>query len=449
MLERLGFTALTYGPFRAFFGANLVTNASWFVYNAAFGWLVLQISGSAATVGFAAFISGLPFLLLTLYAGLLTDRFGARPLVAISFALTGGLMFLLGVVALVPDVSLALVIVLAFAAGMTQTLGGPGYIAIVSDLVPTRAVSSGVALTFLGFNLGRITGGSDRRDPRRHLAARIRAHRRGPAAGPALGGVVADQDGAPAAHATVERDRRAARRGGTLRHELADAGRAHPDGLRARPRHRLPVPDAGGRGRVRDRRRGPRAPARRNRNRRALSGLIGETVMRRFGHGKTVFIGLATAAAAMVTFGLAPVPGIAIASMAFVGGGFLLYGAASLSLVQALSPPRLRGRLTSVFTLLYWGLMPVGGLLGGILAEATSAQFTMFVAGVGIAGISVIAMIARRQILSLRIGRDGVSADLVPEAVDQAGLAAWWVGRSGSGGGLGGRELSGWGGGGG
>ena len=77
-----------------------------------------------------------------------------------------------------------------------------------------------------------------------------------------------------------------------------------------------------------------------------------------------------------------------------------------------------------MFTLLYWGLMPVGGLLGGILAEATSAQFTMFVAGVGIAGISVIAMIARRQILALRIGSDGVSADLVPEAVDQAGLAA-------------------------
>ena len=77
-----------------------------------------------------------------------------------------------------------------------------------------------------------------------------------------------------------------------------------------------------------------------------------------------------------------------------------------------------------MFTLLYWGLMPIGGLLGGILAEATSAQFTMLTAGVGIAVISVLAILGRRQILALRIDSEGASADLVPEAVDQAGLAA-------------------------
>ena len=37
-------------------------------------------------MGLAFFINGLPFLLMTLHAGLLTDRVGARPLVAISFA---------------------------------------------------------------------------------------------------------------------------------------------------------------------------------------------------------------------------------------------------------------------------------------------------------------------------------------------------------------------------
>ena len=78
VLQRAGLHALSYGPFRAFFAANFFTNASWFVYNAAFGWLVLHLTGSPATVGFAYFLSGLPFLLFTLHAGLLTDRFGAK-----------------------------------------------------------------------------------------------------------------------------------------------------------------------------------------------------------------------------------------------------------------------------------------------------------------------------------------------------------------------------------
>jgi hypothetical protein len=98
---------------------------------------------------------------------------------------------------------------------------------------------------------------------------------------------------------------------------------------------------------------------------------------------------------------------VAVVAMAFVGGGFLLYGAASLSLVQALSPGRLRGRLTSVFTLLYWGLMPIGGLLGGAVAEVTSARFAMLSGGSIILVCGLVAMVLRRTVLRLRIDRDG------------------------------------------
>ena len=115
MLERFGFNALGYRPFRTFFLANFVGNSSWFVFNAGFGWLVLVMTGSAATVGLAFFVTGLPAMLLTLHAGLLTDRFGARPLVAISFALTGLIMIAFGLLAL--SFPLPLWVVLAVRAG--------------------------------------------------------------------------------------------------------------------------------------------------------------------------------------------------------------------------------------------------------------------------------------------------------------------------------------------
>ena len=409
MLQRIGLHALSYGPFRAFFVANFFTNASWFVYNAAFGWLVLGLTGSPATVGFAYFLSGLPFLLFTLHAGLLTDQFGARPLIAWSFALTGSLMFALGAIALVPDVPLWLVLVLAFAAGTTQTLGGPAYIAVVNDLVPPGVVPSGVSLTFLGFNVGRITGG--------FLgglliavwptgwaliaAAALQAF-------PALAiwriRTPPPPERPPGRTSLVRPLVEAARYAGTspwLRILLPLA--MAPGALGLSYHYLLPVAavelgigaqglgvllavtGAGG----------------------LATGLASGGLMRAFGHGAMVFAGLVAAGSGMLIFGLAPATGVAVASMALVGGGLLAFGASSLSLVQALAPKRLRGRLTSLFTLLYWGLMPVGGLIGGAVSELTSARWTMALFGALILVAAGVAMVIRRSIVTLRIDEEG------------------------------------------
>lgn len=144
--------------------------------------------------------------------------------------------------------------------------------------------------------------------------------------------------------------------------------------------------------------------------------------MRRFGHGRTVFIGLASSALGLTAFGLTPTAllPVALVAIALVGGGFLVYSAASLSLVQALAPPALRGRLTSLFTLLYWGLMPIGGLLGGAVAELTTARFTIAAAGLILLGCGVAAVLGRRQILGLRVERDGMMQGAEQETTARA-----------------------------
>src|SRR6476469_9559632 len=99
-LERLGLTALMFPPFRIFFVANLASNASWFIFSAALNTYILQLTNSAAEVGFASFIYSLPGALFMLHAGLLTDRFGAKRLVAISLAGSGILTVFLGFLAI-------------------------------------------------------------------------------------------------------------------------------------------------------------------------------------------------------------------------------------------------------------------------------------------------------------------------------------------------------------
>ena len=86
-------------------------------------------------------------------------------------------------------------------------------------------------------------------------------------------------------------------------------------------------------------------------------------------------------------------------------GGFAIYGSSSLSLVQSLSPARLRGRVTSLFTLLYWGLMPFGALAGGLIAERSSALVAVMLAGSMVIACGVVLFLVRPQIATLWIDR--------------------------------------------
>ena len=140
-----------------------------------------------------------------------------------------------------------------------------------------------------------------------------------------------------------------------------------------------------------------------------IAGFAAESTMRRAGHGRAILIGLWTSALGMLAFGLSPVVGLSIFSMIFVGGGFVIYSAASLTLIQALSPAAVRGRTTSVFALLYWGFMPLGGLLGGIVAEASGARMAFAAAGLILLVSGVVVVLLRRQVVTLRVDREGMT----------------------------------------
>jgi MFS family permease len=411
VLERLGWNALAYRPFRTFFLANFAGNSSWFVFNAGFGWFVLNATGSAAIEGFAFFIAGLPFLMLTLHAGLLTDRFGARRLVAISFFLTGLCMVGLGLLALVPNAPLVLILGVAFLNGTFQTIGAPGYISIVNDLVPPGAVSSGVALNFLGISVGRIAGG---------FAGGLLVASFPPAWALMVAGALQAAPALPVWRLPTQPvDATAASSRALLRPliEAAAYGRrfptlgvilaiaAVPGALGLSYNYLLPVAavelniGGGGLGLL-------LAMAGAGG---LTAGLAAESLMRRFGHGRTLLAGLGVSAGGMLIFGLSPSIPISVAAMPLVGAGFILYSAATLTLIQALAPGAVRGRLTALFALLYWGLMPIGGLVGGIVAQAAGARAAFAGAGLVILATGLGAVLLRRQIATLRVDREGTT----------------------------------------
>lgn len=411
-LDRVGWTALGYAPFRWFLAAMLASTSANFVYYAALGWYVLEVTGSPAAVGFAFTAAGLPILFLTPHAGVLTDRLGARRMLSLSLMGMAGVTIVQAVVAEGGAPPYAVVVVLALALGIAQTVGAPSSVAIVSELVAPPAVSSATALNFLHMNVSRIVGGL----LGGVLLATTTASIAFAAAGvlTILAVAIMTRLRTVDAPAAVERPR------GALLGPLVEA-------FRYATRHRtlgvlitlsiapgaiglsyifmLPVAaeelgiGAGGLGVLM-----------------AASGIGGlvaglslETIQRRIGHGRALFGGMVGAAVGLSSFGLAPSVPLAIAALTIVGASFLTFAAATVTLTQALAPPRLRGRLVSLFATLYWGMMPVGALVVGLVAEVTTARSAVALCGLGLAIAGGVAFLVRPQIATLAVGRDGLT----------------------------------------
>lgn len=81
---------------------------------------------------------------------------------------------------------------------------------------------------------------------------------------------------------------------------------------------------------------------------------------------------------------------LSVVSLAVLGGCQVLYYATTNTLIQVLAPARLRGRVMSLYILPSWGLIPVGNVLAGVVAQ----QWTPTVALVGGAVVTLVTSLA-------------------------------------------------------
>jgi MFS family permease len=70
---------------------------------------------------------------------------------------------------------------------------------------------------------------------------------------------------------------------------------------------------------------------------------------------------------------------------AFVVGGAMnvIYNVTQISLRQAITPERIQGRMNSVMRFIVWGTIPLGSFLGGVLASTIGVQETLIISGIG------------------------------------------------------------------
>jgi predicted MFS family arabinose efflux permease len=72
-----------------------------------------------------------------------------------------------------------------------------------------------------------------------------------------------------------------------------------------------------------------------------------------------------------------------IAGLAITGFGGVVFNVAIRSLVQAITPNRLLGRTTAVVRMIVWGVIPVGTLLGGVIASTVGISAAIWAGAIG------------------------------------------------------------------
>jgi MFS family permease len=103
---------------------------------------------------------------------------------------------------------------------------------------------------------------------------------------------------------------------------------------------------------------------------------------RRLGRVRTLVVGVLLSAASLVVYTLTTSPVLVGTAFAVSGVSMVLWNVVTVSLRQRITPDRLLGRMNAAYRLVGWGTMPIGSLLGGVLAAWLGLRPTFLVAAV-------------------------------------------------------------------
>ena len=146
--------------FRLFWIGQTVSLVGTWMQTVGQGWLALQLSDSAFIVGLVAAAGSLPVLMFSLYAGVLVDRLDKLRIVMVMQVLLAIAAVVLWWAVWSERINIPLLVGLAFINGLISAVEIPARQSLIVELVGRDDVVDAIALNSGGFNLARIIGPS-------------------------------------------------------------------------------------------------------------------------------------------------------------------------------------------------------------------------------------------------------------------------------------------------
>lgn len=374
------FAALRHPNYRKWFVGQVLSLMGTWMQSVAQGWLVYQLTGSKFALGTIAFAGTLPTLFLMLPGGVVADRLPKRKLMIATQSTMMFCALALAVLAWTGALQVWHIAVLAFILGVANSFDAPARLAIVTELVDDREdMHNAIALNAMMFNMARVIG-------------------------PAVGGLVLATAGAAWCFALNAASFLAVLIALLLMVLPNDKGRPSSrnvmadirEGIRFIARHPVIRPvillvgaaslfafsyavllpayatdvlktDEAGFG-VMNTAVGLGA----------LLGSFGVASLSKSGNrGTMLTIGSVLFPVALIGLAVARTLPVALALLFLVGLGFVTQNVQANTIVQSLAPDELRGRVTSVYSLMFFGSAPFGSLLAGAVAQAIGSSLAI------------------------------------------------------------------------
>ena len=361
--------------------------------NTAQGFLVFELTHSPAYLGYVAFASGLSSWMFMLLGGVASDRISRRKLLLITQAAMMMLAFVLAALTYFEWVQPWHIILLSFLLGLANAFDAPARLAIVPELVENREdLTNAIALNATMFNTATVLGPA--------LAGIIYA-----AFGPAwcflLNGVSfiavifalslmhpSEPQEAPKRTPALEAIILGFRFVMNERIVLALISIIGVVGFFGLSFQALlpawAVDILGG-------------DVKTNgwlRSSQGAGALIGALVIASLGRfqyrGKLLTYGLFAFPLALILFTFSSSIPLSMFILVGVGTALIFVNNLCNSLVQSSVPDELRGRVMSIFSLTFFGFMPLGSLLMGLIAEHTNERLAVLLGGSAILSYAIL-----------------------------------------------------------
>ena len=149
---------LRIGSFRTLWIASLLSAVGSFIQSVAGSWLMFELTRSNTWVGLMVASSTLPLLFFALAAGALADMFDRTKLMLTAQVIMGASALAMAIFTATDAITPGLLLALGLVLGVGVALNLPTWHALLPDLVPRMMIPSAVALQSAGFNVARAVG---------------------------------------------------------------------------------------------------------------------------------------------------------------------------------------------------------------------------------------------------------------------------------------------------
>jgi predicted MFS family arabinose efflux permease len=153
-----GLRAFGHRDFRLFFAAQGIAQIGTWMQSVALAWLVLSLTNSPLRLGLINTIQWGPMLLFSVVTGAIADRLNKRRLLMGTQAVLAGCALALALLILSGHVQYWHIGALALVAGLANVLDNPARQSFVVEMVGQADVTNAVALNSAVFNAARVIG---------------------------------------------------------------------------------------------------------------------------------------------------------------------------------------------------------------------------------------------------------------------------------------------------